>query len=162
MVSPYHREVQNATVKLGYEWKSIGKIKKVYEGNKRSLSLVDPATKSVINYKPDVYFILKNNKKLIFEILDSEEQKQDIIIADIIRSFLVENVDGLIFIHRGSANVEKIILSALKTIYKGLVDKGIDPEDLPDDKKTGPYSITPIQAEDEETILNKLKEYSII
>ena len=162
MVNTYHSDVQSAIIKFGNNSKIQKKVRMVFEGNRRPLSLVDPVSKSVVNYKPDVYYILRNNKKLIFEVLDSEEEKQDIIIADIIRSFLVENVEAVIFIYQGKPNIEKLILEALKTIYKGLVDKGIRPQDLPDNKKTGPYSITPSQAKNEKTILNKLQYYSIV
>ncbi len=160
MVTSYHETIQKALVKYGNLLKKEKKIKKVFEGNKKPLSIVDSRNKYVVNYKPDVYFILKNNKKLIFEILDSEEKKQDVIIADIIRSMLVENVDGLAFIYPGTAKDEKTIMEALKTMYKGLVeDLGVSIKDLPNTKKTGPYSITRLEAENSERLMSKLQEY---
>ncbi|GAI41424.1 unnamed protein product, partial [marine sediment metagenome] len=86
---------------------------------------------------------------------------QRYIIADIIRSFLVENVEALIFIYPGSARDEKTILEALKTIYKGLIDKGALPEDLPNPTKTGPHSVKRSEAQTSETVKSKLERYSI-
>jgi len=159
MVSAYHRSIQKAIITLGEEWKGQKRVRDVYEGNKRPLPIVDTKTKYVVNYQPDVYYVLRNNKKLIFEILDSEERKQDIIIADIIRSILVENVEALIFIYPGSKDTELTILEALKTMYKGLTDKGIPISKLPSDKKTGPYAITRREAKTENLIMKKLEKY---
>lgn len=161
MVSEYHRTVEKGIMLLGKCSKNAGKVRKLLKGNENPLSLVDPKNKLVLNYKPDVYFILRNNKKLIFEILDSEEKKQDKIIADIIRSFLIENVEALIFIYPGSENDENTILEALKTIYKSLVDKGIQPKELPNPRKTGPYSIKRTEAPTPEAVKSKLERYSI-
>ena len=160
MVTKYHQNIEDTLVEFGTEWLKQKKVKRVHRGNLRPLSIVDSRSKFVINYQPDVYFILRNNKKLIFEVLDSESKKQDIIIADIIRSFLVENVEALIFIHPGPDDVEVRVLEALKTIYKALVDKGINTDELPNDKKTGPYKITKSRAGNSERIIEKLKQYA--
>lgn len=160
MTTEYHRKIEDSLAILGNDWKNQKKVKKIYRGNERPLSIVDPRSKLVLNYQPDVYFILKNNKKLIFEVLDSEGKKQDIIIADIIRSFLIENVDALIFIHPGPGSIETTILEALKTIYKGLVYKGIPISELPNSKKTGPYLITKIEAKENHKIKLKLLRYA--
>lgn len=160
MTTEYHKKIEKSLIMLGDEWKNQKRIKKVYRGNKHPLSIVDPRSKLVINYQPDVYFILRNNKKLIFEVLDSEGKKQDIIIADIIRSFLVENVDALIFIHPGPAPVETTILEALAVVYKGLMDKGVSQSDLPNPKKTGPYLVTRKEAETTQKIKDKLTQYA--
>lgn len=154
MVTKYHGQIEDTLFELGRDWVSKRRVRKSRKGNVHPLSIVDPRTKLVVNYQPDVYFILRNNRKLIFEVVDSEGEKQDVIIADVIRSFLVENVDGLFFIHPGPDRVEKAILEALITIYKGLVRKGIDEDELPNYRKTGAYLIRREVADD----LNKLRE----
>lgn len=160
MVSEYHKSVEEAVYRLGKKLVAAKKIRKVFRGNCRPLSLVDPKNKFVVNYQPDIYFICRNNKKRIFEVLDSEEKKQDIIIADIIRSILVENVDSIIFIHPGDDEDEKNILAALKTIYKGLTDDlGVNISDLPNNDKTGPYRITREQALNCVKLNEKVLEY---
>jgi len=160
MATEYHKRVENCLIALGNEWKTQRKIRRVYRGSGRPLSIVDPRAKLVVNYQPDAYFILRNNKKLIFEVLDSERVKQDVIIADVIRSFLVENVDGLVFIHPGAASVENRILEALITIYKGLIRKGVDESELPNRKKTGPYLVTMEEAKNTREMKDKLTLYA--
>lgn len=160
MTTDYHKKIADSLIMLGHEWKNQNKIKEIYRGSERPISLVDPRSKRVLNYIPDAYFILRNNKKLIFEVLDSERKKQDIIVADVIRSFLAENVDGLIFIHPGPESVENTIFEALKTIYKGLIDKGVLPSQLPSDKKTGPYLVTRKEAKNVQEIKDKLTQYA--
>ncbi|NWF78024.1 MAG: hypothetical protein HXY36_05475 [Chloroflexi bacterium] len=160
MATDHHRKIENCLVTLGAEWKSQRRIRKVYRGSEHPLSIVDPRSKRVVNYQPDVYFILRNNRKLIFEILDSEAEKQDIIIADVIRSFLVENVDGLFFIHPGPETVETRIFEALITIYKGLVRKGVDESELPNRKKTGPLLVPTSEVNIAQELKNKLTQYA--
>lgn len=160
MATEYHKKIESSLIMLGNEWKNRRRIKKVYRGNEHPLSIVDPRSKRVVNYQPDVYFILRNNKKLVFEVLDSEGEKQDIIIADVIRSFLVENVDGLFFIYPGPESVETTILEALITIYKGLVRKGVEESELPNPKKTGAYLVTRKEANNTQEIKNKLTQYA--
>jgi len=160
MTTAYHRQIEDGLLALGNEWKNRKRIRNFYRGSERPLSIVDPRTKLVLNYQPDVYFILRNNKKLIFEVLDSEGHKQDKIIADVIRSFLVENVEGLVFIHPGPESVETTVLEALKTIYKGLVGKGVPQSELPNARKTGPYLITEKEARYAQELTNKLAQYA--
>lgn len=160
MVTEYHKIIEDSLISLGNELREQKKIKNVHCGNERPLSLVDSRSKLVLNYKPDAYFILRNNKKLIFEVLDTEEKKQDIIIADVIRSILVENVDALIFIYPGSKSIETTILEALKTIYKGLVNKGVPTSELLSYKKTGPYSIRREEAKSVQEAKDKLTMYA--
>ena len=88
MVSPFHRNIEQGIYLAGIELIKDGTVQKVFRGNKVPLGIMaHTPQKHSITYKPDVYYILRNNKKKIFEVLDSEEEKQDIIIADIIRSF---------------------------------------------------------------------------
>lgn len=140
MVTKYHSTVRDGILLYGKALLDKKKIRKVFTGEERPLSLVDSNTKYVMNYKPDVYFICRNNKKIIFEVLDSEDKKQDIIVADVITSFLLENIEALYFIYSGTEEDENRIFEALVTISKGLVYKGIEPKELPFDK-SGPILI---------------------
>ena len=160
MVTDYHKQIENVLIALGTEWKNARKIKKVCQGNEHPLSIVDPRSKRVVNYQPDVYFVLRNNRKLVFEVLDSESEKQDAIIADVICSFLVENVDGLIFIHPGPERVEDTVNEALVTIYKGLINKGIPESELPNFQKTGAYLVTKQEGMNSVEINSKLNRYA--
>lgn len=161
MTTAYHKQVESALIVLGSEWKEKGKIKQVHRGCERPLCIVESRSRHLINYQPDVYYLLKNNKKLIFEILDTELGKQDGIIADTICSFLVENVDGLIFLHYGDKSDEQRIIDIFHTIYKNLTDiKGVKQSELPNLKKTGAYRITKKVANDTRKIRNKLTTFA--
>jgi hypothetical protein len=160
MVTDYHKQIEFALTTLGDEWENSRKIKKVYRGNKHPLSVVDTRSKLVMNYQPDVYYILKNNRKLIFEVLDTELEKQDAIVADVICSFLVENVDGLFFIYPGPTSYESVILAALKTVYAGLVSKGMAESELPNRKKIGVYLVTRKEAASSSKVEGKLTKYA--
>ncbi|KHO46073.1 MAG: hypothetical protein QS98_C0005G0020 [archaeon GW2011_AR3] len=155
MVSFYHSTVQKGVILVGEELQKRKRVKKVLTGNGHPLSITDYNSKLVVNYQPDVYFKLRNNKKMIFEILDSEEQKQDIIIADVIRSFLVEDVDSLIFIYKGDEEVEMRIIESLVTISMGLVYKGIPQNELPFGK-SGVIRITKKQAMSPENVKREI------
>jgi len=160
MVTDYHRQIENALMTLGAEWDRSRKIKKVCRGSQHPLSIVDPRSKHVMNYQPDIYYILKNNRKLIFEILDTEIEKQDAIVADVICSFLIENVDGLFFIYPEPPSNQKIILEALVTVYRGLVRKGVVESELPNFKKTGAYLVTRREANSPQRLKNRLTQYA--
>ena len=160
MVTEYHRQIENALITLGEEWKGLRKIKKVCSGGRHPLSIVDPRSKHVMNYQPDIYYILKNNRKLVFEVLDTEIEKQDAIVADVICSFLVENVDGLFFIYPEPSFHEKTILEALVTVYRGLVHKGVAESELPNFQKTGAYLVTRKEASKPLRLKNKLTQYA--
>ncbi|MBU4246716.1 MAG: hypothetical protein KKE71_06740 [Nanoarchaeota archaeon] len=161
MVTKYHRTVEDGIVLLGNLWIKQKRAKTVYRGNQRPLSIVDYNSKSMVNYQPDVYFKLRNNKKLIFEVLDSQEKKQDLIIADVIQSFLIEDVEGVIFVYSGNLPEKIRINEALVTIAKGLVYKGINESEIPFDRSGS----IPVKREDaispekvKEILLKKIKE----
>jgi hypothetical protein len=161
MTTAYHKQVENALVILGTEWERDRKIRHVYRGCELPLTIVDPHSKKTIKYQPDVYYILKNNKKLIFEVLDTELGKQDAIIADTIESYLVENVDALIFLHWGNESDENSIIETFTTIYKSLTTiKKVKESELPSLRKTGAYRITKQQANNSGRIRNKLTEFA--
>ena len=171
MVTEYHKNVTDGIYEAGKEFLKLKKIKKVYTGDQKPLSIVDSHTKLVVNYKPDVHFKLKNNKKMIFEVLDSESNKQDILIADVIRSFLVEDVDAVIFVYyqpekeelkkdekdKETKSVEKRILEALVTISKGLIGKGINQDEIPFEK-SGTLKIDKKNGADKEWVKKRIME----
>ena len=164
LVLGYHRTIQKGIVLFGEDWK---KVDKVHLGNNRPLSITTVSSKFVVKYQPDVYFKLKNGKILIFEILQTELKKQDIIIADVIRSFLVENVCGLVFIYKTKKKKdEDRILEALTTIYGGLIDKEMPAKELPTWSRkgqngkflTGPISIKPSEFKNAEKVKKILQK----
>jgi hypothetical protein len=156
MATDYHRQIEHGLITLGDEWVKSRRIKKVSRGSQHPLSIVDSRSKYVMNYQPDVYYILRNNRKLIVEILDTEAGKQDAIAADVICSFLVENTDGLVFIYPEPSSNRETILEALVTIYKGLVSKGTVQSELP--RKNGAYLVTKREASQPNRLKNRLTQ----
>ena len=55
MATKYHKKIEDGLIMLGDEWKNQKKIKKVYRVSELPLSIVDPSSKLVLNYQPDVY-----------------------------------------------------------------------------------------------------------
>jgi hypothetical protein len=58
-------------------------------------------------YQPEIYIVTKNGKKYIFEILDSQADEPNLIIADIIQSYLVENVAKVFFVAKNNEEADK-------------------------------------------------------
>jgi hypothetical protein len=154
MVTKYHRDIDAALVEVG---KSSKFVKKVFRGNENPIPIADFSTKKVVNYKPDVYFLLKNRFKLIFQVLESEIKKQDTLIADVVRACLVENCIGLIFIHPSEDEKDKErILESLYIVIKGLNHKGIPIDELPE--KSSSYFVDRYAAENKQLVVKVLKQ----
>ncbi len=154
MVNKYHKSVEDAVVKFGKDHKSV---KKVFRGNENPIPIADSASKKMINYKPDAYFILKNRYKLLFQVLESELKKQDTIIADIVRACLVENCLGIIFLYPSNKqNDRDRVFEALYTVIRGLNKKGMPIEELP--QRNNCYYISRELASNQEEIIKLLSE----
>ena len=155
MVTKYHHNVQSALLQFGSNQKTVNKCLK---GDSKPISIVEPKSKYVVNYQPDTYYLLKNRKKIIFEILESELKKQDIIIADVIRSCLVENVSLIIFIHPSKRKSDEArILEALYTVTKGIAYKGVPAEELP--RGGFVYLITRQDATNRRRLISKIEQF---
>jgi hypothetical protein len=159
MVTEFHSNIVKGIILLGQEWKNKKKVKKIFTGEERPLSLVEYDKKYVMNYKPDVYFVMRNNKKIIFEVLKSQKKQQDKITADVCCAFLLENIESILFIHSGNEKIEKTILESLKTVAKGMINKGVPIEEIPFGKgktKSGPVYVSEEDAKNPEEIKNVL------
>jgi hypothetical protein len=161
MVTSFHKSIEDAIIEFG---KNSKFVKKVFRGNEDPFSITESLSKKVINYKPDVHFLLKRRRgKLLFQVLRSELKKQEILIADVIRACLVENCDGIIFVYKKSDDKDEFkddenrILEAL-SIVRGLYKKGIRLENLP--YKNSCVSISEKKSRDKKKIIKLLSTYS--
>ncbi len=98
-------------------------------GNKGSKGEVNPIhinarSKRQIRYLPDGHFKTKLGKIRIYEVLDDELKKENLIIADIILAYLTENVSLIQFIVPTPSAEHKVKELAV-TIYDRLVQMGI-------------------------------------
>lgn len=154
MVKEYHSAIEKSLFEFGRMQKEV---KQVLRGNEKPIPIVDSHSKKVVNYQPDVYFILKNRWKLIFQVLESELHEQNTIIADVVRACLVENCHGIIFIHPSKKPEDKDrVLEALLTVVRGLNAKGIPLEELP--IKNNSYSISRQVSRNRTETMNLLKK----
>ena len=82
-------------------------------------------------YLPEVCAVTKQGKKYIFEVLDSQGKNNNLIIADIIQSYLVENVSWVFFIAK-NRDEEETTIRLSKIIGKCLERGGYKKNSLPD------------------------------
>lgn len=90
-------------------------------------------TKSVLPmmYLPEVCIVTNHGKKYIFEILDSQGSDYNLIVADIIQAFLIENVAKVFFIakNKHEYNLAKRLASI---IGARLEENNYNKKDLPE------------------------------
>jgi len=75
-------------------------------------------------YKPEVHFETKVGKVYIFEIFDDQIKKPNLIIADIIQSYIAPNVAKVFFIVKSKED-EKKVYTLSKVIGERLKLMGI-------------------------------------
>ena len=90
----YHTLIKKEIYKIAQESKKHKRVVK-----ERKIPIPHPS-KSIlpIMYLPEVCITTKHGKKYIFEILDSQAGDYNLIIADIVQAYLVENVSKIFFI----------------------------------------------------------------
>lgn len=146
MPSRWHSMIQQAILDFG---KSNRKVKRVRSN--QPLHINHPTKKLVMLYYPDVYFELKNRKKVVFEVID--KQSNDKTVADIFRCFLSPNVSQVYFVVKSSAK-EKEVSEMCDIILSKLADEfNTKKSKLPIEVNV--ITITEEEAQNEEN-LNKL------
>ena len=153
MSSEYHKLVQESIVDFGKRYDK--KIRKILQSG-HPLHINHPFKKNKeILYNPDVHFLLKNRKIIIFEVLDS--QTLDKTIADITRSILVTNATQVYFIVKTKEIKDKIV-----ELYDVILSKFTDDFDI-DEKRllldASAIIITEEDIENREELQNLLDTY---
>lgn len=122
----FHREIKKEIKKIAEE---SGKYKKI--NIEKKIPIPHPNQEIVFHYKPEACIITKLGKKSIFEVLDDQINDHNLIIADIIQSYLVENVAKVIFI---SKNDKGYILTRKlsKVIGAKLEENGFFKKEIPE------------------------------
>src|SRR2546427_11383478 len=95
MVSDYHRKVQKAIIELG---ENSRRFRRVFN-DKRPMPITHP-TKIVspMAYYPDARYETKTGRNYIFEVMDSEGQKQAHVVAHVLEAVLSHGVQKVFFI----------------------------------------------------------------
>jgi hypothetical protein len=92
--SKYHKDIKKALIELakisGYE---VNKNKKYIK-----VSITHPTQDLTFSYFPDFWIKSSHGKCHIFEILDDELKDKNLIIADLIQAYLIDNLAEIIFI----------------------------------------------------------------
>jgi len=132
--SDYHKKVIEFIRKFGGE--NNQKCIEVRDGRTDPLYILHPqATRRrilPIQYFPDLYFMKKNKNRIIFEVLDSELNDTNAIIADSIQSCLCGSVDLLVFIvPTDNDRIRNKIYDIFDTIRDLLIYLGIDERKMP-------------------------------
>jgi hypothetical protein len=90
----YHKLIKDTIYKIARESNNHKEV------NKEKKIPIPHPTKAIapILYLPEINIKTKHGKKYIFEILDSQGEDYNLIVADIIQAYLIENVAKVFFI----------------------------------------------------------------
>lgn len=91
----FHTELKIQIEKIANDSKKYKKI-----NVERKIPIPHPNQELVFHYKPELNLITKMGKKIIFEILDDQINDYNLILADIIQCYLLDNVTKVFFISK--------------------------------------------------------------
>ena len=112
----YHRILKK---ELKYIAENSGKYKSV--GIEQKQPIAHPNLEYVIHYKPEAVFITKIGKKHVFEVLDDQLNDYNLIVADIVQCFFLENVAKVIFISKNEEGAK--LTEKLSRIIGAILEK---------------------------------------
>jgi hypothetical protein len=122
----FHSTLKKEIEKIAHE---SGKYKKI--NVERKIPIPHPNQKLVIHYKPEVNLVTKTGKKIIFEILDDQIKDYNLILADIIQCYLIENVSKVFFISKNDEGAIKTT-ELSKILGARLEEKGFFKHEIPE------------------------------
>lgn len=105
MTSKYHNNVQMGILEFGKEFK---RFKKIYGGDEPVLINHPRGRFAPLVYHPDAQFVTKHDKRIVFEILDSELKNENLIIADVILACLSADTSRIVFIVPTEKDQDKV------------------------------------------------------
>lgn len=156
----YHRTVKQHIKRYGDGYNN--KYIESCLGSENPLHILHPQAKRKkilpVQYEPDVYFLDKHKRLIVFEVLESEAKHPSEVIADMIQSILQLSIKFLIFII--PIDDEKAVNRFFEMwiiITDTLVRFGMDRRRLP---KLAVYYILPHEAKSRTKIKNILKKLS--
>lgn len=147
----YHKIIKDTIYTVARESKKHKKVQK-----EKIISLTHPTEHMLpIQYLPEIHIITNHGKKYVFEILDSQGKEPNLIIADIIQAYLVENVSKVFFITKNTTEYE-LVYRLSKIIGGRMEENGYPRKELPD------VTIYEIKKEDlnPKTLYSIFKEYA--
>lgn len=121
----YHAHIKEEIKKIA---ENSDKYKKI--GIEKKIPLPHPNQELVFHYKPEATLTTKLGKKCIFEVLDDQIKDPNLIIADIIQSYLTENVAKVVFISKNEEG-SKLTLKLSRVIGAILQENGFFKKKIP-------------------------------
>jgi hypothetical protein len=97
MPSKYHINVQKGIIAFGKDKLQSKRFREVF-GSNEPIFVNHPRGKFRPLVYPDAQFVTKRGKRIIFEILDSEASKEDLIVADVTYACLSPSISRIVFI----------------------------------------------------------------
>jgi len=151
-VSQYHRNVEKGIRAFGEKYPK--RFEKVCDS--ATLIHINHPTKKMypILYRPDVIFVTKIGKRHIFEVLDSEFDDANLIIANILQACLSPNTSQAIFVVKKEKDQDKV-KDLYQTIVDNLMSKGIRKRELP---RFNVFYILTSEAKSSETVTEILAD----
>jgi len=146
----YHKKVKKAIIEIGKE-----SSKKFEVHKEEPIPIAHPYEKRVLHYKPEVYFLDRNRRYIIFEVLDDQAKDYNLVISDIMQSIMVRNTRKVVFIVKNKKDYDTVddCVSIIKIILKKLgVLNGRIPELLV-------YEITKTEARTKKNLFRILRRY---
>jgi hypothetical protein len=127
MPTLYHTNVEQGILAFG---KRFDKFEKIC-GSNLPIHINHPTKRIIpILYRPDVHFVTKLGKLYVFEVLDSELNDENLIIADILLACLCPNVSHVYFFVPRIKDQDKV-MNLIVTITDNLVGGGFHNKELP-------------------------------
>lgn len=147
----YHKALKKGIVNIANDCKRYKKA-----GIEKKIPIPHPTLELVFHYKPEVVLETKNGKKYIFEVLDDQLNDHNLIISDIIQSYLLENVSKVFFISKSEKGSE-LTRKLSKVIGGRLEDNGFFKNTIPE---VSVYTISYKEARNHLTLIKILKKYA--
>jgi hypothetical protein len=125
MPSIYHTNVEQGILAFGRRYDKFEKIC----GSNVPIHINHPIKRIVpILYHPDAHFVTKLGKLYVFEVLDSELNDENLIIADIMLACLCPNVSKVYFFVPKMKDQDKV-MNLIVTVIDNLVSMGFNKKD---------------------------------
>jgi hypothetical protein len=122
----YHRRLKAVIQQI---CEASGKYKRIKREKK--IWLTDQNTGENHGYLPELHCETKNGKLIIFEVLDDQLGDLNLVVADIILSFLAPNVQKVIFVAPLKED-DDLVWRLGRVIGGRLLEKGLKKNELPE------------------------------
>lgn len=122
----FHTELKLQIEKIAKDSKKYKRI-----NIEKKIPIPHPNQELVFHYKPEINLITKRGKRFIFEILDDQINDYNLILADIIQCYLVDNTMNVFFISKDDEGYN-LTRKLSRIVGSILEDKGFFKNEIPE------------------------------